>query len=120
MGGTPAKIEGPDFARGVAWDELADGAVLTGHVADTPALLLRRHDEFFIIGSSCTHYGAPLCEGLVVGDAIRCPWHHAEFNIRDGEVIRAPALDRLPCWQVYVRDGRVFAGEPVAPSRFVP
>ena len=102
---------GPDFMLGVPCDALDDGAMLAGHVGGKPALLVRRGHDYFAIGASCTHYGAPLCDGLLVGETIRCPWHHAAFNLRDGSVSRAPALDSLPCWSVEIRDGQVFARE---------
>ena len=111
--------KGPDFALGVPVEAIEEGAILAGHVGGEPALLVKRGDDLFVIGASCTHYGAPLCEGLLVADTIRCPWHHAAFSLRDGGIIRAPALDSLPCWSVEVRGGRVFAGAPLnaAPSR---
>ncbi|CDN65192.1 Ferredoxin reductase [Burkholderia cenocepacia H111] len=96
----------PDLTQGVALDDLADGAMIEGHVGDAAVLLVRRGDELFAVGAQCPHYGGPLAEGLLVGDTIRCPWHHAAFCLRTGAMERAPALDGLPCWRVERRDGR--------------
>jgi NADPH-dependent 2,4-dienoyl-CoA reductase/sulfur reductase-like enzyme/nitrite reductase/ring-hydroxylating ferredoxin subunit len=111
---------GPDLTRGVAPSELVDGRLL-GHVGDQDVLLVRTSDGVFAIDSLCSHYHGPLAEGLVVGDTIRCPWHHACFDLRTGEATRAPALSALACWLVEERDGRIFVREkreqPRATSR---
>ncbi|ABK13162.1 FAD-dependent oxidoreductase [Burkholderia orbicola] len=96
----------PDLTQGIALDDLADGAMIEGHVGDAAVLLVRRADELFAVGAQCPHYGGPLAQGLLVGDTIRCPWHHAAFCLRTGEMERAPALDGLPCWRVERRNGR--------------
>ena len=111
MGSETEVIEGPDFGAGVKLDAVADGGMLAGHVAGDPALLIQRGDEFFAIGATCTHYGGPLARGLIQGQTIRCPWHHACFSMRTGEALRAPALNPLPRWRVEVSEGVVFARE---------
>jgi len=101
---------GPDLTRGVALAEFADGR-LVGHVGDQEVLLVNRGTETFAIAAHCSHYHGPLNEGLVVGDSIRCPWHHACFDLRSGEAVRAPAISPLDCWRVEQRNGRVFVLE---------
>jgi NADPH-dependent 2,4-dienoyl-CoA reductase/sulfur reductase-like enzyme/nitrite reductase/ring-hydroxylating ferredoxin subunit len=113
MGGQ-AQASGPDLSQGVALSELKDGEPLSGRVGDDAVLLVRRGDTVHAVGASCTHYGGPLAEGLVAGDTIRCPWHHACFDLRDGSP-RSPALNPIPCWSVIQEDGRVRVGEKLAP-----
>ena len=107
-----------DLKPGVPLRELPDGAMLAGRVDDDDVLLARRGDEFFAVGAQCTHYHGPLADGLFAGDTVRCPWHHACFNLRTGEALRAPALDPLGCWRVERVGETVFVRERVAaPSR---
>jgi NADPH-dependent 2,4-dienoyl-CoA reductase/sulfur reductase-like enzyme/nitrite reductase/ring-hydroxylating ferredoxin subunit len=102
---------GPDLRQGLAFGDLPDGGMLAGHAGGEAVLLVRRGEDFFAIGAVCTHYGAPLAEGLVVGETVRCPWHHACFSLRTGEALRAPALNHLSCWRVERRGGAVYVQE---------
>jgi 3-phenylpropionate/trans-cinnamate dioxygenase ferredoxin reductase subunit len=96
--GGPA--DGPDLQKGIASDTLPEGGMLAGRVGDTAVLLARVGGRCFAIGATCSHYGGPLAEGLLVGETVRCPWHHTAFRLHDGSVERPPALDALPCWRV--------------------
>ncbi|MGA2126369.1 MAG: FAD-dependent oxidoreductase [Xanthobacteraceae bacterium] len=108
---------GPDLAHGIAAADLADGAGLVGHVGDEQILLVRRGTAVLAVAAQCTHYHGPLVEGLVVDGTVRCPWHHACFDLRTGEALNAPAFDPLACWSVEQRDGRIFVREKRPQSR---
>jgi NADPH-dependent 2,4-dienoyl-CoA reductase/sulfur reductase-like enzyme/nitrite reductase/ring-hydroxylating ferredoxin subunit len=115
MGDAP-KMTGPNLSDGVALAELSEGKPLAGHVGDQGVMLVRRGDEIFAVGSTCTHYSGPLAEGLVVGDTVRCPWHHACFDLRTGEAVKAPALNPIACWSVVREGDRVRVGDPLPPA----
>src|SRR5688500_17441372 len=124
MSEVKTELSGPDLVQGVALSTIADGAMLLGHAHGESALLARRGDELFAVGNACTHYGAPLNEGLLVEDTVRCPWHHACFSLRTGEAVGAPALNPVACWRVErtgdsVRVTEKVEREPLAPSKEV-
>ena len=108
MAESSGKLEGPDFAKGCKIDELGEGKMLLGHAFGEPILVARRGPQLFAIGATCTHYGGPLAKGLMVDCIVRCPWHHARFDVRTGEAIAAPALSDVPCWKIDQRDNRFF------------
>jgi apoptosis-inducing factor 3 len=107
MGGE-TQLTGPDLALGIEISQIADGAMVAGHALGKPVLLARRGAEWFAIGAVCSHYSGPLPEGLMVGDTVRCPWHHACFSLRTGEPLRPPALNDVTCWKIEQRDEKVF------------
>jgi len=107
---------GPDLRAGIKTADLPDGSMLAGQVDGEAVLLAHVGHEWFAIGATCSHYSGPLPEGLLVGDTVRCPWHHACFNLRSGQPLRPPALNDLPCWDVEVRNGTVHVGARRKPS----
>lgn len=105
---TPA---GPDLATGIAVSNLNENEPLLGHVGEDEVILVKRGNDYYAVGAICTHYGGPLAEGLVVGETVRCPYHHACFSLRNGEVLNAPGMATLPCWNVELSGDTVRVGE---------
>jgi len=98
-----------DFLQGIAVNDLPSDTIVRGVVGSEDAILIRRGDDFFVIGAQCSHYHGELADGLVVDDTVRCPLHHACFSLRTGTALRAPAIDPIACWRTERVGERVFA-----------
>jgi apoptosis-inducing factor 3 len=98
-----------DFLQGIAINDLPSDVIVRGVVGSEDAILIRRGDDFFVIGAQCSHYHGELADGLVVDDTVRCPLHHACFSLRTGTALRAPAIDPIACWRTERVGERVFA-----------
>jgi NADPH-dependent 2,4-dienoyl-CoA reductase/sulfur reductase-like enzyme/nitrite reductase/ring-hydroxylating ferredoxin subunit len=109
-----AELTGPDLRAGVSEEAVPEGGMLLGHAGGEAVLLARVDGQLHAIGATCTHYSGPLAEGILVGDTVRCPLHHACFSLRTGEALRAPALDPVPCFVIERQEGRVRVGEKQA------
>src|SRR5437667_1205008 len=103
-----SELEGPDFEKGCQLESVPDEGMLLGHAFGEAILAARRGSELFAIGATCTHYGGPLAKGLMVDCTVRCPWHHARFDLRTGEAIAAPALSDVACYKIEKRGERFF------------
>ena len=106
----------PDLLAGVALDAMPANGLLAGRIGDQDAVLVRAGESYRAIGAKCTHLGAPMADGLVVGGELRCPWHHACFDLATGRALKAPAFTPLPVWPVVVEHDRVRVtqSEPLA------
>lgn len=111
------KASGPDLAAGIPSVDVREGESVAGRIGDDAVLIARSGGRCFAIGATCSHYGGPLAEGLVVDGTVRCPWHHATFRLDTGEPVRGPALDTLPCWSVEEANGVIrVLGRSAAPA----
>jgi NADPH-dependent 2,4-dienoyl-CoA reductase/sulfur reductase-like enzyme/nitrite reductase/ring-hydroxylating ferredoxin subunit len=116
MAGGTKELKGPDFGDGFDLASLREGEPVLGHMDGDAVLLVLLDGTVHAAGASCTHYGGPLGEGLVEGDTVRCPLHHACFSLRTGEALTAPALNPVPTWEVRTEDGRVTLGAKRKPA----
>jgi NADPH-dependent 2,4-dienoyl-CoA reductase/sulfur reductase-like enzyme/nitrite reductase/ring-hydroxylating ferredoxin subunit len=101
----------PDLKTGFPAKDLTDGGMVAGQLDGEDILLARRGNEYFAVGAFCSHYHGPLADGLIVGDSVRCPWHHACFSLRTGEALHAPALDSVGCWRTEKVNDKIFIRE---------
>ncbi|HEY4106124.1 MAG TPA: FAD-dependent oxidoreductase [Polyangiaceae bacterium] len=102
------ELTGPDLSAGVSSSELGEGQMLVGHSGGEAVLLARSAQKVFAVGAHCTHYGGPLADGILVGETVRCPWHHACFSLESGAAERAPGRDPIACFNVEERGGKLY------------
>jgi len=101
------ELTGPELTQGIEISSIRPGQLIAGHAFGDPVLLVHVEPNWFAVGGKCTHYGATLAEGVLVGETIRCPWHHACFELRNGAASRAPALNDLPSYTVVLENNVV-------------
>ena len=103
-------LTGPDLTVGLAMSDLTENVPFLGHAQGEAIVLIRTGADVHALGATCSHYGGPLAQGLVVGETLRCPWHHACFELRTGDALGAPALNPIACYEVQRRGDRVIVG----------
>ena len=107
---------GPDFSSGFPLKDIPDEGTVAGHVGDESVLLSRFGEELYAVSGACTHYGGHLADGVAEGETVRCPLHHACFDLKTGQPLRAPALDPLDRWQVDVDSDRAYVSYKLRPQ----
>jgi NADPH-dependent 2,4-dienoyl-CoA reductase/sulfur reductase-like enzyme/nitrite reductase/ring-hydroxylating ferredoxin subunit len=80
-------------------------------VGDYDILLANVDGEVFAIENKCSHYGFALTKGSLCEHRVRCPLHHACFDVRTGEQIEAPGMDGVPRFLTEVRDGQIYVSK---------
>ncbi len=93
-------------------NDFKNGEMKTISVNGNEILLCKVDDSFSALAAHCTHYGAPLSEGVLSGDRIVCPWHHACFNAKTGDLLEPPARDSLPIYEVRIDGGNIYVALP--------
>ncbi|XP_061596832.1 apoptosis-inducing factor 3 [Cololabis saira] len=88
--------------------DLQDGQMMEVEVGHQGVLLTHCDGKFSAIGNQCTHYGAPLSKGYIIGHKVRCPWHGSCFNAITGDMEEFPGMDSLPCHKVKIQNHKVY------------
>lgn len=90
-------------------DTLKPNTMKNVEAGNQEILLIRNFEgNYYTIESKCTHVGGPLSEGILNKDRVYCPWHHACFNCKSGEMIEPPALDDLNSYNLSIENNELF------------
>lgn len=67
-------------------DDLKEGDMLKVEANGKQIVLSMVEGKVYAIDEICTHEGGPLDEGELNGYDLKCPWHYALFDVRNGIV----------------------------------
>lgn len=110
----------PEYAV-CAVDDLENGEMRQVEAGETDVLVIRKKNTYSAVYAYCTHYDAPLVDGVLSDDRIVCPWHHACFHASTGQQLAPPGIDSLPRYEVRIEEGDVIVNVPEeAPARHTP
>lgn len=88
------------FQRVAGRSDLAEGEAIAVEVADKTIAIFHVEGNLYAIDDMCSHEEAPLCEGVLEGFEIECPWHAARFCIKTGKALTPPAYEDLDRYNV--------------------
>jgi nitrite reductase/ring-hydroxylating ferredoxin subunit len=101
-----------DFIKVAALDDVGEGEMYPIEVDGEPVCLTRVEGTIYAFTDNCTHISGPLNEGELEGCVVTCPWHGAQFDVRNGKVVRGPARQDLYTYPVKVEDNAICISLP--------
>ncbi len=95
------------FLRALALKEIPRGQMRTCVLEGREIVVCHTKQGIFALDNICTHAHARMNEGRLKGLRLICPLHGASFDVRDGQVLGAPATVPLARHEARVVDGFV-------------
>jgi nitrite reductase/ring-hydroxylating ferredoxin subunit/uncharacterized membrane protein len=91
----------------IASADLSEGQPTSADAEGTPVLLVRQGARVHAIHDRCSHRGCPLSDGELEGTTIVCSCHGSQFDVRNGAVLRGPAIVGQPAFEARENNGRI-------------
>jgi len=88
--------------------EMRSGEKITANIEGHEVLICRVDDDYYALGSRCTHSAWPLVREPIEGKEIVCTLHGARFDLRDGCPTMGPASKALATYPIEIRDGALY------------
>jgi 3-phenylpropionate/trans-cinnamate dioxygenase ferredoxin component len=91
------------FIKAAKTNELSDNNAMLVEAEGKSIALFHSGGAYYALDNECTHVGGPLCEGMISGDEVICPWHGAQFDLKTGQVKGGPARADVHAYPVRVQ-----------------
>jgi len=74
-------------------------------VAGEQIAVFNDNGTFSALSNRCSHARGPLVDGIVKDGTVTCPWHGAQYDLRTGAALCAPARGPVSAYQVREANG---------------
>lgn len=101
-----------EFTRVASVADIAPGELLRVEAGGRLVCLANVNGTIYAVDDDCPHIGGALDAGELEGCVLTCPVHLAQFDVRDGKVLRGPAREDVMSYRVRVIGGDVFVRVP--------
>ncbi len=91
--------------------ELAAGERRIVEGTDTDILVINADGVILAVANQCSHQDRPLDEGALDGDLLTCPYHNAQFCLRTGEALSAPAYEPIACFDIKIEHEHIYVAD---------
>ena len=89
-------------------DHLNTGQMKKISVDGKDIVVVNIDGDYFAINDTCTHAGASLSEGRIENSTIICDSHGAQFDCKNGKLIKFPAkIDDLEVYKIVVEEDNI-------------
>jgi nitrite reductase/ring-hydroxylating ferredoxin subunit len=107
--------DAPGFVRVASAVEIPEGELRGYELDDGPVVVGRIEQAVFALLDECPADGCVLSDGALdeVAETVVCPCDTSAFDVRSGEPVDGPAVDRVPVRRVRVQDGWVEVGPEI-------
>jgi 3-phenylpropionate/trans-cinnamate dioxygenase ferredoxin subunit len=107
-----------EFIRVASLAEIPEGELRGFELPNGRIGVAHFENEVFAFGDECPSGGCPLSDGFLddMDELIVCASDESAFDIRSGEPVRGPAVDRVPVFPARIVDEWVEVA-PVAVGR---
>lgn len=101
-----------EFTRVASVQEIAPGELRRVEANGRLICLANVDGSIYAVDDDCPHIGGALDEGDLEGCVLTCPVHLAQFDVRSGAVLRGPAREDVPTYEVRVEGDEVYVRVP--------
>ena len=89
--------------------DITSGQMKKVSIDENEILVTNIDGNYFAIDDTCTHAGGSLSEGKLDGSTIICDWHGAQFDCKNGKLIKFPAkINDLRTYKIVIESDKIF------------